>query len=158
MIEMSCAALVPVVVLRSAPPRTFVEGVAVGVALFAVALLLLVGGAYWYGVLKRADGNSAVLASVLRIADAVERPVIALLGVSWLLSAIALVANGWTRAVIAALACSALGSLEYVNYFRVQLQHFDHMADFRRLLSGRGFRRAHLARDLAAFRELKNRA
>ena len=154
---MSCAALVPLVVFRSAPPRTFTEMAAVCVALLAVALLLLVGGAYWRGVLKSAHGNSAALASVLRIADAVERPVVALLGVSWLVSAIALLANGWTRGVIAALACSALGSLEYVNYFRVQLQHFDNPADFKRLLSGRGFRRAHLARDLAAFRSTKAR-
>ena len=149
---MSCAALVPLVVLRSAPARTVIEAAAVGLALLAVSLLLLVGGAYWYGVLKRAEGNSAVLASVLRIADAIERPVIALLAVGWAVSVVALLASGRSRAVIAALACSALGSLEYVNYFRVQLQHFDRLADFKRLLSGRGFRRAHLARDLAAFR------
>jgi hypothetical protein len=73
-------------------------------------------------------------------------------------SAVALVANGWSGAVIAALACSALGSLEYVNYYRVQLQHFDNLADFKRLLGGRGFRKAHLARDLAAFREAKGRS
>jgi hypothetical protein len=34
----------------------------------------------------------------------------------------------------------------------VQLQHFDNGADFKRLIGGRGFRRAHLARDLAAYR------
>ena len=36
--------------------------------------------------------------------------------------------------------------------FHRQLQHFDHRPDFRRLLRGDGFRRAHLARDLARHR------
>jgi hypothetical protein len=42
--------------------------------------------------------------------------------------------------------------LEYINYYVVQLQHFDHASDFKRLLSGRGFREAHLAKALRAYR------
>jgi hypothetical protein len=41
-----------------------------------------------------------------------------------------------------------LAVLEYVNYYHVQLQHFDHDADWRRLMSGRGFRPSHLAREI----------
>ncbi|MFN7893674.1 MAG: hypothetical protein ACK5OC_25530 [Pirellula sp.] len=42
----------------------------------------------------------------------------------------------------------SLAILEYVNYYRVQLQHFDHAPDWQRLISGRGFRRSHLAREI----------
>jgi hypothetical protein len=48
----------------------------------------------------------------------------------------------WTAAVFFGL----LAVLEYVNYYHVQLNHFDNAADFRRLLSGKGFRKPHLAR------------
>jgi hypothetical protein len=41
-----------------------------------------------------------------------------------------------------------LAILEYVNYYHVQLQHFDHAPDWQRLISGRGFRRSHLAREI----------
>ena len=156
-IEMSCALLVPFVVLRSALPRTFSEIIAVALSLLAVALLLLVGGAYWLAVLKRAQGNRTLFAQVMRFADLVERPAIALIASASIASAIALAAHGWSRPVIAAFACSALAVLEYVNYYRVQLQHFDRMDDFKRLLTGRGFRKAHLARDLAAFRSARKR-
>lgn len=156
-IEMSAALLVPLVVLRSAMPRTWLEIAAITLSLAAVVLLLLVGGAYWYAVLKRAQGNPSPLTTVLRIADPTEPAGIALLVLAWVGSAVALAAHGWSRPVIAACSCSALGTLEYVNYFRVQLQHFDHLGDFKRLLSGRGLRKAHLARDVAAFRRARSR-
>jgi hypothetical protein len=41
-----------------------------------------------------------------------------------------------------------LAVLEYINYYHVQLQHFDHAPDWKRLISGRGFRRSHLAREI----------
>jgi hypothetical protein len=41
-----------------------------------------------------------------------------------------------------------LAVLEYINYYHVQLQHFDHAPDWQRLISGRGFRRSHLAREI----------
>ncbi len=49
-----------------------------------------------------------------------------------------------------ATACAALAVLEYVNDYHRQLQHFDSREDFRRLLSGKGFRKSCLARDLEA--------
>jgi hypothetical protein len=45
-----------------------------------------------------------------------------------------------------------LAILEYINYYHYQLQHFDHAADFARLLSGRGFRRSHLSKAIAAWK------
>ena len=47
---------------------------------------------------------------------------------------------------------TALAALEYVNYYKFQVQHFDNWADFKRLMTGRGFRKAHMARDIAAGR------
>ena len=47
-----------------------------------------------------------------------------------------------------ATACAVLAVLEYVNYYHRQLQHFDSREDFRRLLTGKGFRKSWLARDL----------
>ena len=52
-----------------------------------------------------------------------------------------------------------LAVLEYVNYYHVQLQHFDHAPDWQRLVSGRGFRRSHLAREIDRWkRERRERA
>jgi hypothetical protein len=61
--------------------------------------------------------------------------------------------GGWSPAAIATCVLAALAMLEYVNYYVVQLQHFDHAADFKRLMSGRGFREAHLAKALRAYRK-----
>jgi hypothetical protein len=60
--------------------------------------------------------------------------------------------ESWSPSAIAAATLAALAVLEYINYYVVQLQHFDHAADFKRLLSGRGFREAHLAKALRAYR------
>jgi hypothetical protein len=54
--------------------------------------------------------------------------------------------------LVVSLLLALLAILEYVNYYRVQLQHFDHAADFKRLVTGRGFRRSHLAKAIAAYR------
>jgi hypothetical protein len=50
------------------------------------------------------------------------------------------------------LAASATSFLLWIGT-TVQLQHFDHAEDFRRLISGRGFRRSHLAKQIAAYRQ-----
>jgi hypothetical protein len=59
----------------------------------------------------------------------------------------------------ASLGCAALltllAILEYINYYHVQLQHFDNAADFRRLITGKGFRKSHLARAIASWETKK---
>ena len=50
-----------------------------------------------------------------------------------------------------------LAVLEYVNYYHVQLQHFDHAPDWQRLVSGRGFRRSHLAREIDRWERARRR-
>jgi hypothetical protein len=50
-----------------------------------------------------------------------------------------------------------LAVLEYINYYHVQLQHFDHAPDWQRLVSGRGFRRSHLAREIERWKREQRR-
>jgi hypothetical protein len=50
-----------------------------------------------------------------------------------------------------------LAVLEYINYYHVQLQHFDHAPDWQRLVSGRGFRRSHLAREIERWKRDQRR-
>ena len=58
----------------------------------------------------------------------------------------------------AALLFTVLATLEYINYYHRQLQHFDHQEDFKRLLAGKGLRKSHLARALATWRKSRRRS
>ncbi|MDX2275718.1 MAG: hypothetical protein NW206_09740 [Hyphomonadaceae bacterium] len=130
---------------------------AFGASALACAWLLVIGALYWRAVLRKMQGASGALDYWLpRLAKA-EFPSLALVLVA--ASAIALefamLGGGWTAARIAAVALATLAALEYVNYYKIQLQHFDNGADFKRLITGRGFRKAHMARDIAAWRAAK---
>jgi hypothetical protein len=125
-------------------------GAASLVSLGAACLLLIVGACYWRARhLELLDGR-ATTPTVRWIArgrpwwiGATAAAVLAAVA-SWA-GAAAGSLDRWVATVAAALAVA-----EYVNYFHVQLQHFDNIADLRRLLTGQGLRRAHLARDIAA--------
>jgi len=145
--------LVPGVALWFGWPRTVAEAVVLGVAILAAAGFLVIGTLYWRGLAARLrGGGSAAMTTALRVADRWERPLIVVTALASVLLAVGIVAAGWTGAVIASAALTALAWLEYVNYYHWQLQHFDRMADTRRLLAGRGMRRSHMARDLARYR------
>jgi hypothetical protein len=58
----------------------------------------------------------------------------------------------WPAERIASVAMTTLAVLEYVNYYRFQLQYFDHAPDFAALLKRRTLKRAHMARDIAEWR------
>lgn len=125
-------------------------------ALVPVIGLLIVGGLYWRGKLRALQGERAALDKALRLADRWDRPLLVLT-----LAALGLAAGGFVNAwpgagpgdrwgvLIAALFALA----EYVNYYHRQLQHFDNWPDFQRLVTGRGFRPAKMAVDLAAWRK-----
>ena len=117
--------------------------------------LLLVGGLYWRGKLHALEGRPGNLQSSLALADKLDKPLLAgstlavgFAAASWIYPSIS--ASFADR--LAACVCAALAGLEYVNYYRRQLQHFDHAADFKRLLAGKGFRAAQMAVDLARYR------
>ncbi|WP_033342882.1 hypothetical protein [Catenuloplanes japonicus] len=99
------------------------------------ALLLVEGAAYWTAKLRR-TGRPLPGLGLFRAARLLN-PV--------LLAATLIVTVGTGAWLGAGLTVFAV--LEYVNYFHVQLMH-DTRADLHRLFT-RGFRRSHLARDLA---------
>jgi hypothetical protein len=145
--------LVPGGAFLLATPRAPLEIGAMAVASLATATFLLVGALYWRGIdLRLRTGERAGLARALSVADRLERPGVVLILLAAVASALAVWSEGWTRATIAACLLTLLAGLEYVNYYRRQVQHFDNWKDFRRLMTGRGFKPAHMARELAAFR------
>lgn len=149
--------LVPAFALWIAPPRSAVELAAMLVALAPACILLIAGALYWRAIVRRTEGTDAPMLSLMRALDRIERPALILIAMSWVINVAVIAIQGWSVPLWAALACSLLATLEYVNYFKVQLQHFDHASDWRRLRSGRGFRRAHLGRDLDSFRRSRPR-
>lgn len=134
----------------------FVEGGAITaplvLAMAAVSALLVVGAIAWRMELAGLRGERGFAPAVLPWLARAQIPTL-LLSIASVGGAVFEVwRSGWSPASIATSVLAALAVLEYVNYYVVQLQHFDHAADFKRLTSGRGFREAHLAKALRAYR------
>lgn len=154
-VELANAAMVPVFVLLVAAAYGGGAGWAVLVTLVPVIGLLVIGGLYWRGKLHEIGGDARALDTVLALADRCQRPLLVLTGLALVLGMggffmpilTATAADRW-----AAFGASILALAEYVNYYHRQLQHFDNWPDFKRLFSGRGFRPAKMAVDLAAWR------
>ena len=128
--------------------------IALAVAAVACSALLVIGALYWRALLRQLEGARGVLSFWIPRLAAVEGLSIVLVAGAATATAVEFVqaGDGWTPARIGAVALTALAALEYVNYYRVQLQHFDNWADFKRLVTGRGLRQAHMARDIQAWR------
>lgn len=116
-------------------------------AMLACSGLLVIGAAAWRLELAELQGESA-LAAQLRRWLGPSKPLGLALGLLGGVAAVAEYVNdgSFTPSAIAALALGTLAVLEYVNYYVAQLQHFDHAADFKRLVTGKGFRKPHLGR------------
>jgi hypothetical protein len=115
-----------------------------GFGVFAV--LLVQGSAYWTLKVKQLRRRQARVAglSLFRLLRFVNLPLLAAaLAVTVAQSLTAPGRSSWLG-----LGLALFGTLEYVNYFHVQLM-YDTRADLRRLFST-GFRRSHLARDLSS--------
>ena len=154
--ELANVFFVPGLALALGYPRDAIEGIAIGLASVATAGFLVVGTMFWRGVDRRLRvGDRAFAARALDFADTVEKPLLAVTVGAFAATLAALAVNGWSRAVIAAALLTVLAALEYVNYYHRQLQHFDNRADFMRLLTGRGGKPSHMARDLAAWRRAR---
>jgi len=124
------------------------------VAALACGALLMIGALYWRAVLRRIEGRRDIFDFWLpRIAAcepaAIGITIAAILGAT--LDCL-FIDNDWTLTRIATVILAVLAALEYVNYYKIQLQHFDNWADFRRLITGKGFRKSHMACDIAALR------
>lgn len=143
--------LVPGAVLLLAPPGNWAEILAMGFAMAACAGFLLVGSAYWAGLDQRLNTSiRSAMTRALTLAHRLEIPLLLITAAALPMLAFAIFNGGWSWSVIGAAILTLLAALEYVNYYRRQLQHFDRSSDFKRLMTGSGFRRSHMARDLAA--------
>jgi len=116
----------------------------------ACSFLLVIGTIVLRMMLRKARGQANAIADRIPLLVRMRWPAIALCvaaavanGTEWLSSGLELSAQCLAPAVLLLLAV-----LEYVNYYHFQLQHFDHAPDWQRLVSGRGFRRSHLAREI----------
>jgi hypothetical protein len=150
--EAANVALVPslaaVMVLGSGGAMT----AALFVSMVACSALLIVGTLYWRAALRRIEGDAGAMARALVWIDAAEPASLLLTGGAVLFTCIELAGAGFTAVGIGALVLTVLAVLEYVNYYKIQLQHFDHAPDIKRFLAGKGFRKAHMARELEAWR------
>lgn len=128
--------------------------IALWVAALTCAALLVIGALYWPSVLRQIEGAAHVFDYWLPRLAAAENFSLALLLMSAIVIMLELAYSPekWVGAHIAAVSLTVLAALEYVNYYKIQLQHFDNSADFKRFLNGRGFRKAHMARDIASLR------
>lgn len=146
--------LVPGFALMVAPPGNGAEILAMGLATTACAGFLLVGAAYWAALDQYlTKSNRLALARALALAHWLELPLLLIAGLAAPMVAFAVYMDGWSWSLAGAAILALLAALEYVNYYHRQLQHFDNSSDFKRLLNGRGFRRSHLSRRLAAYRK-----
>jgi len=119
--------------------------------------LLLLGGFYWRAKLRSLRGNQGSVFDVMRWAHRLQWPflvssiaVVTLCILSWTLGAFSISMGDRITASLAAV----LALLEYINYYHRQLQHFDNWSDFKRLLTGKGFRVAQMAADLRRYRKI----
>ncbi len=116
----------------------------------ACSFLLVIGTIVLRMMLLKARGETNAIADRIPLLVRMRWPAIALCvaaaianGAEWLGRGAELSAQCLAPAVLLLLAV-----LEYINYYHLQLQHFDHAPDWQRLVSGRGFRRSHLAREI----------
>jgi len=134
-------------------------GFGLAIACVPMCGLLILGGLYWRAKLHQLEGRSDTLAGLLPFAHKWRLPLLATTALACALAMGVWVSPGLATSVgerWAITVAAALAALEYVNYYHRQLQHFDNWPDFRRLVTGRGFRRSWMARDLErAGRETK---
>ncbi len=129
-------------------------GLASFAALAAVCLLLAVGAIYWFRKLEQLRSGNALPRQIGLLA-AFRLPCLLLCVAAVILTLIAWTLPGVATSQAdrwASLVLTLLALAEYVNYYHRQVQHFDHAADFSRLVRGRGFRRSQMAMDIARWR------
>ena len=149
--EAAAALLIPGTMLLLSEGRL---GPASWFAMVPMVIMLIIGAAYWRGkyrqLIERGYDIKPLLRKIARWKAAVLALSIFAITTAILIWLFPHYSVGFADRVCATIAAS-LALLEYVNYFHRQLQHFDNMTDFKRLLAGKGFRRSQMAVDLAAF-------
>ena len=125
-------------------------------AMVPMVIMLIIGAAYWRSKYRQLTLTKHDVRTLLKRIAAWKLPALALsllacvlAGMLWLFPQHS---AGLADRVVASVA-ALLALLEYVNYYHRQLQHFDNMADFKRLLAGKGVRRSQMAADLATLHD-----
>ncbi|MEP3226755.1 MAG: hypothetical protein ABJO01_12330 [Parasphingorhabdus sp.] len=116
-------------------------------------LMLGIGALYWRGKLLRLVRSDYDFASLIHAIARIRTPVQILTLIAIISTAFAWIIPGFAVGQpdkICATIAAVLAVLEYINYYHRQLQHFDNVADFQRLLTGKGFRQSQMARDIRA--------
>lgn len=122
-------------------------------AMLATASLLVIGAFALRAHYKMTKGEPDTMKAFVPVAARLQKPMLLLCVAAMVGAGYALWRDkGFSPSGIATCVFALLATLEYINYYVVQLQHFDHAADFRRLIAGQGFRRSHLARAIARYR------
>jgi hypothetical protein len=151
--EAANCVLLPGLALLVATPRHPAEILSMGLSILSCVGFLLVGTFFWAALDRRLRrGDREPMNRALAFADRAERPLLAITSVSTAALLLPLWFSGLSAALAGAAVLTTLAWLEWINYYRCQLQHFDRWSDFRRLLTGRGLRTPHMARALAAHR------
>nr|WP_298931444.1 hypothetical protein [uncultured Erythrobacter sp.] len=133
---------------------TFLAGGKVGilsiVTMAAMMALLAIGAIYWRAKLHHIDRGVSPDSTIRQLAklDMLMAFASVIAGAAviaaWTMEGLAIgTADRWVTTV-----AGCLTVLEYINYYHRQLQHFDHAADWKRLMSGRGFRKSQLRQDI----------
>lgn len=114
-------------------------------------LLLIIGTAYWRAKLKQlTEPDFAFEQTMRRIKKAHPFTLVSTLAsimIAFLIWIMPSFSAGLADRICASIA-ALLAALEYINYYHRQIQHFDNLADWKRFISGRGFRKSQMARDL----------
>lgn len=152
LMEGANAVIVPLVATWFGWPQSAAGWLVLGIANLALITGLVVGTIYWLALDARLQGRGEAMARALPVLAGAQRPMLGLVILAALAVVWQVIAIGWSLTTGIAVAAAVLAGLEYVNYYHVQLQHFDNAADLKRLLTGRGLRPSHMARDLARWR------
>ena len=151
--ERACAFIFPPLAFAWGRPDSLIAASVLTLALVACCSLLWVGASYWRAVWVMLAPGETSMDATLSMAQRWKPFCLAATILSLSVSIANIQSTGASRSAIVALGFSVLAVLEYINYYHVQLQNFDHGPTFRRFLARRTFPPAHLAKDLKAFRE-----
>jgi hypothetical protein len=159
-IEAGNAVFIPAIAIYIVLRSGGTISVALVLSCLACSFLLVIGTIVLRMMLRKAHGESAAGKDRIPMLLWMRWPAIALcaaaaiaLGVDCITKTPQLSAQFLAPAVLLVLAV-----LEYINYYHIQLQHFDHAPDWKRLISGRGFRPSHLAREIERWKREQRRS
>lgn len=153
--EVANAALLPAVMVYFAAIFKSSIGPLSLITFIPMVCLLIIGGLYWRAKLSFIKGRAGPLKRVIKVANYTRIPMLILTVFSIILVTLSwanlTLSSGLGDRIVATIAIT-LAALEYINYYHFQLQHFDHVEDMRRLVTGRGFRPSQMSVDLKKWR------